>query len=192
MSNKNSGIWSIMLPLSVVILGAAYYIKMPAVRQAIDARTSVVHDLLGRFVAEPEVHVVKKETPPYIPSYAEPVREVPPAPRKVPVAMASVSTTPTPVPAPVPIPVAPAPPAAFDLQKLSSDHTLWPKKVALAKPATFPAVLNGKQVGSLVVPAGTETELVAIQNGKLGLKFNDGGAWLNVEDTDLIARVQSH
>jgi hypothetical protein len=84
-----------------------------------------------------------------------------------------------------------APPATgpLDLQAIASDRTKWPKKVVLTKAAAFPAVLNGKVVGSLTAPVGAEATLVSIKDNKVGLEFNGGGAWLPVDQTDLLARV---
>lgn len=179
--SKEHGIWNILLPLSVVFLGAAYYIKVPSVRQAIDARTDVPGDLLSRFIQKQETLVVKREPPPYTPI----PRDEPSMPRRSSEAVESAAPS-------TPPPATPAlAPAVFDLQKLSADPSRWPKKVALAKPATFAAMLNGKPVGSIVVPAGSEATLKAIQDGKLGLEFNGGGAWLAVEDTDLVKRVMA-
>jgi hypothetical protein len=84
---------------------------------------------------------------------------------------------------------APTPVPVFDLQKLSHDPSLWPKKVALKKEATFPAVVDGKVVGSVIAPAGVETNLKSIKDGKVGVEYQGGGAWLAVGDTDLEARV---
>ncbi len=72
---------------------------------------------------------------------------------------------PTPTPAPV-----------FDLQKLAREPARWPKKVALRKASTFPAVLNGKAIGSLVAPVGAEANLQAIRDGKVALVYQGGGA----------------
>jgi hypothetical protein len=90
-------------------------------------------------------------------------------------------------------PVAPAPatPRVFDLQQLARDPAHWPRKVTLKKPATFPAVVNGKVVGSLIAPTGAEANLKSIKDGKVGLEYQGGGAWLAVEDTDLAARVMA-
>lgn len=169
--SKEHGIWNILLPLSVVFLGVVYYIKVPSVRRAIDARTDVPRDLLGRFTSKPETMVGRREEPPHTPM----PRDEPFSPRRAP----GISVAPSPAPVP----------AAFDLQKLSADPSRWPKKVALTKPAKFSAMLNGKPVGSIMVPAGSEATLKAIQDGKLGLEFNGGGAWLKPEDTDIVARA---
>ena len=193
MSQKKSKIWSIALPLSVLFLGAAYYIKMPNVRQAVDARTPVVRNLLGRFVQEPvKVVVLQGEQDPL---FAKSKPAHPAVPEKAAPAPARQAPAQAPEPMPVPEPPAVAPPAplvpsAPDWPAIARDRSLWPKKVTLTQPATFPAVLNGKVVGSLVAPAGAEANLVAIKEDKVGLEFNGGGTWLPADQTDVLARVK--
>jgi hypothetical protein len=172
MSEKPSKFWTfIALPASLVVLLAAYYLRVPSVRQAIDSRTPIVRQVLGRFVpaSEDSEVVVKTERPAAAGPRPDPA---------VPVVGGSPAS-----------PAANARPAVFDLQSLARDRSLWPKKVRLTKPANFPAVLNGKVVGSLVAPAGSEANLLAIKDGKVGLEFQGGGTWLAVEDTDLQSRV---
>jgi hypothetical protein len=77
-----------------------------------------------------------------------------------------------------------------DLPKLAADRASWPKTVKLKKPREFPAVVDGKPVGKIKAPPGSETRLVAIQSGKLGLEFRGGGAWVAPEETDLSERMQ--
>ncbi len=195
MSKKKSGVWSIAMPLSVVFLAAVYYIKVPEVRKEVDARTPVVRNLLGRFVQETGTKVI------VLPPEQDPAFAKPKSTRMA--ESANAPATPAPmiakVPAPSVPPVAPPPvaepspapsAAAPDMSKIASDRTLWPKKVVLTKSATFPAVLNGKVVGTLVVPVGAEANVVSIKDDKIGLEFNGGGAWLPANQTDLIARVQ--
>ena len=50
-------------------------------------------------------------------------------------------------------------------------------------------MVDGKVVGSLKAPVGSETNLKAIKDGKVGVEYQGGGAWLAVGDTDLEARV---
>ena len=175
------------MPLSVVFLGAVYYIKMPEVRKAVDARTPIVHDFLGRFVQEPEtqVVVVKAERDPALAGTPARVPIATPAP------IVERSTEAEAPPGSSVTPVVPTPPRAVtDLPTIAADRTKWPKKVVLTKAATFPAVLNGKIVGTLVAPAGAEANVVQITNDKIGLEFNGGGAWVTVDQTDLFARLQ--
>ncbi len=184
------------MPLSVVFLAAVYYIKVPAFRNAVDERTTIVNGLLGRFVQESGTKVIvlrgeldpmfakSKEgrEPGQVPAVATPAPAITKGPEAVsptaPVAPVQASATPAPV--------------AADFQTIAADRTKWPKKVALTKAVTFPAVLNGKIVGSLVAPAGTEANLVQITGGKLGLEFNGGGASVPVGETDFLRRVQVH
>src|SRR5262249_777060 len=88
-------------------------------------------------------------------------------------------------------PAAPTPRPEFNLQQLAADPAQWPKKVSLKKATSFPAVVGGKVVGSLIAPAGSEANLKGIRDGQLGIEYQGGGAWLPVEDTDLKARVMA-
>ena len=174
MSHKSNKFWLCALPVSLLILAAAYYTKVPAARRFIDAHTSLGRQLFGSFVHD----TVIIETVP------RPARTVEQS-----AADAPRSSLADAKPAPVAIPATPTPRPVFDLQKLAGDPSLWPKKVTLKKAATFPAVVGGKVVGSLVAPAGAEANLKGIKEGKLGVEYQGGGAWLPAGDTDLEARV---
>ena len=167
MNTKSSKFWGFALPVSILILAAAYYIKVPAVRHAIDARTDVGKRFLGRFVQEPEVIELPTKKAPVITSNP---------------AGAPFASKPA-------IIEKPATPEPFDLQKLARNPALWPKKVALKKAANFPAVVNDKVIGNVTVPVGVEVNLKAIKDGKVGLEYQGGGAWLAVDDTDLATRA---
>jgi hypothetical protein len=183
MSKTNGGIWSIALPLSVLFLAAAYYVKVSEVRKEVDARTPLVRNLLGRFVPESGTRII------VMPGEQDPAFATSnPAPEPAPIRLAA---GPQPVIVPAPKAVLPAPAVVLSLEKIAADPSLWPKKVTLQKPAKFPAVLNGKIVGELVAPAGSEATLKLIRNDQVGLEFNGGGAWLPAAETDLIARVQA-
>lgn len=195
MSQKKSKIWSLALPLSVIALGAAYYIKMPEVRTWVDARTPIVRNLLGRYVQEPTKTIVMQGEQDPLVAASKPKRATPAPAPAVPVPPPAIVKAPEPVATPVP----PAPPkpepaepalSADDLQKIQSNPALWPKKVVLTKPGKFAAVLNGKIVGSLMAPEGSEANVMAIKDGKLGLEFNGGGGWLMPDQTDLATRVR--
>jgi hypothetical protein len=80
---------------------------------------------------------------------------------------------------------------AVDLPKLAADPTSWPKTVRLKKAREFPGVVDGKAVGKVIAPAGSETRLVAIQSGKLGLEFRGGGSWVSPDETDLSEQLQN-
>lgn len=170
MSHKPSTFWLFALPVSLVILAGAYYIRIPSARHFIDEHTSLGRTLFGSFVHD--TVIVEHKSAPGAGSSGNQTE----APWTSKPDVASVKATPTPVP-------------VFDLQKLSLDPSLWPKKVALKKEATFPAVVDGKVVGSVIAPAGVETNLKSIKDGKVGVEYQGGGAWLAVGDTDLESRV---
>ena len=175
MSHKSNKFWLCALPVSLLILAAAYYIKVPAARRFIDAHTSLGRQLFGSFVHD----AVIVETIP------RPARSA----ELSATADARRSSLADAKPAPAARPATPTPVPVFDLQKLAGDPSLWPKKVTLKKAVTFPAVVGGKVVGSLVAPAGAEANLKGIKEGKVGLEYQGGGAWLPVGDTDLEVRV---
>jgi len=170
MSHKPSTFWIFALPASLVILAAAYYIKIPSARAFIDAHTSLGRQLFGSFVHDTVVEIKpeKAEDP-----LALALNERGPA--------ANVKPAPA---APTPVPV-------FDLQKLARDPAHWPKKVALKKATEFPAVVNGKVVGNLIAPAGAEANLKMIRDGKVGVEYQGGGALVPLEDTDLAVRAMA-
>lgn len=159
--------WTGALLLSLVFLAAAYYIRVPTVRTAIDARAPWVNGFLGQFVEDSPVAVAPRPVPIEEP-LAAPERAEPTSPPK--------EKT--------------APPEIFDLRKLAADRAAWPVAVTLARATDFPAVVDGKVVGSVTAPKGAEVKLVTISGGKLGVDYQGGGAWLFVEETDLMARVQ--
>ena len=86
---------------------------------------------------------------------------------------------------------APAPaPVAMTFQTLAADPTSWPRTVRLKKAVQIPAVVGGKEVGKVTVNAGTEVKLARIQDGKVGIEYQGGGAWLTPEETDLMERAR--
>jgi len=78
---------------------------------------------------------------------------------------------------------------AFTIGTFEAHPESWPKTLALKKPCEFPAVLDGKKVGTVTAPAGSQVELVDVKNGRLGVKYQGGGAWLLPDATDLKQRV---
>jgi hypothetical protein len=180
------------MPLSVVFLAAVYYIKVAEFRKWVDERTPIAKNLLGRWVQESgtKVIVLKGEQ--------DPTFMKPKPPRDATVVKPLI--TPAPIakaPEPVAPPVAPVesntppPPVApaIDWQKLAANPSKWPKKVALTKPVKFPAVLNGRVVGSLVAPIGAEANLRQITGEKLGVEFNGGGALISADESDFLQRL---
>jgi hypothetical protein len=166
------------LPLALIVLASAYYIKMPDVRKTVDARVPWVGDLLGRFVQEPKIVVIgapapkPEEEPEPTSAKATPRAEV--AGPKI------VLSTPTP---------APSPRRIFDLKDLAGRRSDWPAKLMLTKATAFPAVTQGKVIGSLTAPSGSEVKLMTISGGRIGVEFQGGGAWVLAEDTDIVRRT---
>lgn len=160
--------WLFAFVCSLVLLAAAYYVTRPGMRTTVDAHAGWVRPILAPFIRE------SAETPPPEPRDAPPeeIVAVPPPPV---------------IPGPAAIP---APAEPFDLRKLAVNRAAWPKKVALTIEKDFPAVVDGKVIGSLKAPAGTEVDIVTISGGKIGVEYKGGGAWLFVEETDVIARTQ--
>jgi hypothetical protein len=92
---------------------------------------------------------------------------------------------------------APAPksftgPQGFDLAAFSAHPDSWPANIAIKTETVFPAVLNNKVVGSVRAPAGSQVHLMKVENGKLGVEYQGGGAWVKLEATDLVERVESN
>lgn len=161
--------WLFAFACSLVLLAAAYYVTSPSVRSVIDPRAPWAEKLLRPYVrnsGESTEDAVSESRPP--------------------AAVPSAGDTAPPAPA---VPSAPPEPEVFDLKKLAANKAAWPAKVAILKAHEFPAVVNGKKVGELIAPAGTEVGLVTISGGKLGVEYKGGGAWLFVEETDLATRA---
>ncbi len=177
MSSTKSKLWGLALPLSLVFLAGVYYIKIASFRGWVDARTAVPKQYLGQFVKDPEVRTIVVED-----EDGKPVRKAAPG--------ADAIADSAPVSPIVKPSTPPAPRVIPQWPQIASDPSLWPKKVVIKEDIKFPAVVNGKQVGSLVAPAGTEVNVKVIQNEKVGVEYRGGGAWLTVEQTDLIARAQ--
>ena len=85
---------------------------------------------------------------------------------------------------------APAPAVPMTFEKLAADPTAWPRTVRLKKAVQIPAVVGGKEVGKVMVNAGTEVNVARIQNGNVGIEYQGGGAWVKPEETDVMERVR--
>ena len=171
MSHKPNKFWLCALPVSLLILVGAYYIRVPSARRFIDAHTSLGRELFGSFVQRHRHCRITVKRPP------------------------AGGPTPTGISRGQCRSIAEPGPTSDARRRCSickswrAIPALWPKKVALKKATTFPAVVGGKVVGSLIAPVGAETNLKGIRDGKVGLEYQGGGAWVAVEETDLEARV---
>lgn len=83
-----------------------------------------------------------------------------------------------------------APSAPMTFEKLAADPTAWPRTVRLKKAVQIPAVVGGKEVGKVMVNAGTEVNVARIQNGNVGIEYQGGGAWVKPDETDVMERVR--
>jgi len=62
--------------------------------------------------------------------------------------------------------------------------------VKLRTTIEFPAVVNGKVIGKVQLPAGTEANLKLVKDTQLGLEYQGGGAWVPADATDLLDKVK--
>jgi hypothetical protein len=161
--------WLFAFVCSLVLLAGAYYVTSPSVRTVVDPRAPWAAKLLRPYVRNAD------ESADNVASESRPPAAAPSSGDTLPAAPA--------------VPSAPPEPEVFDLKKLAANKAAWPAKVAILKAHEFPAVVNGKKVGDLIAPAGTEVGLVTISGGKLGVEYKGGGAWLFVEETDLETRA---
>ena len=174
----------LVLVASLLLAGFVYYLKYPDFRAWVDTNAPVVKQVTGPVVAQWDAHF-------------SPAPVAAPAPVAEP-AKISAAATPEAAPQPAATPLAaiaeatPQPQSDIvDVAQLSQSRNEWPKLVSLKKIVEFPAVLDGKVVGTIKAPAGTQAQLVMIQGGKAGLEYQGGGAMVDIADTDLIERVQS-
>ncbi len=169
MKKTISKLWLLGPPISLLLVAAALYVKQPWARDMVDTHCPWIKESVGKYAPPFDVVFVgAPETPAAQPQVSAPV-------------IPSRGASPNAAPAVKP----------FDLQKVFADAALWPKTVVLKRPAEFPAVRNGRVIGSLKVPIGGEARVVKVTNGKVGLEYQGGGAWLVPGDTDFVERAQS-
>jgi len=111
----------------------------------------------------------------------------------VPVEEPTPEPTPEPAPEPAPeeIPVAtPTPRPALTLAEIVKDRTLWPKEVALTRTMQFPAIHDGKVIGSISRPAGTILPVRSIGLEAIEVIANKQVSRVPVVLTDLLVRVE--
>jgi hypothetical protein len=84
-----------------------------------------------------------------------------------------------------------APKPAPALEQIVANRALWPKEVILKKQTIFPAVVNGKEVGKITLPAGITVQIYKIEPDRVAVIYKGGGAWVQVAETDLLERVRA-
>jgi hypothetical protein len=162
-----------IIPLMVVVLIAAYFLKVPSVPKAITERGPWASGVVGRYV-DKEVAVTQLPAP-----KASDVSAGIPTPMPKPTVLDVQKIPSTPAPATTP----------FDVRDFAMKRAQWPKTVALTKATEFPVVAKGKVLGYLEAAVGTEVKLLTISGGKLAVEYQGGGAWVFAEETDIASKT---
>jgi len=176
MDDQPSKLWNVALLLSLLLLAGVAYYRFAPVREVVDAKCPWIKEQLAkqgiRFTETGEIATT-------------------PAPADSSSPAASNATSPS-KPG-----TASAPAKPMNIAQIAANRSLWPKAVKIKKTTEFPAVSNGKEIGKLNVPAGTEVKLISLTADKVGVAYspdgamsNAGGTWLLVAETDLLERVQ--
>ena len=152
-------------PISLMLLAITLYVKYSDVRSFVDRTCPWVKNNIGRYA--PAFPVEPKPEPPSV--------EFQPAPSRPTAAVAA-----TPVPAPKP----------FNLATVCAEAGRWPKSVAIKKAVEIPSVIGGNVVGKLRLTAGCEVHVASVRDGKVGIEYRGGGAWLDLESTDFVERAR--
>jgi hypothetical protein len=171
-------LWAFGPLVSILLLVVAYYLKVPAFREAVNARIPWAKEHLSQFVPPPEVIIIRDPPKPTIPPLpAEPPPLRPAAAEQVP----KISP---------PVPGAKNHDDRITMQDFMANPSLWPKTVRLRRATEFPAVLDGKVIGRIRAPAGTEARLVIVKDQQVGVEFRGGGAWVAIGETDLMEKAK--
>jgi hypothetical protein len=176
--------WMVALVAALVFCGFAYYLKYPDIRPMVDEKAPFVKQIAGSLIARWD----SAHAPEQAPDGTAPAAKTSPSPAS----LTDILTTATPAPAATAAAATPQPqPDQVDLQKLSQTRAEWPKFVSLKTKVDFPAVMDGKIVGTVQAPVGTQAVLLLIKDGKLALEYQGGGAMVPANQTDLIERVRA-
>ncbi len=73
---------------------------------------------------------------------------------------------------------------------LAARTELWPREVTLTAALPVPLIIDGKNVGTASLPAGTRLTLNKVEGQKAHLTFNGSATVTEVANTDLLARAQ--
>jgi hypothetical protein len=157
--SNNSGLYFLFFALIIIGLGVAYA-RLPAFRGIADAKAPWFKEKVGHYLVSS-----KPGDAPDAPGGGDA-----PAPGGTAPDGANQS-------------------APFTIATFEAHPESWPKTLALKKPTEFPAVLDNKKVGTVTAPAGAQVHLVDVKNGRLGVEYQGGGAWLMPDATDLKTRI---
>lgn len=193
---KSSKLWRLALVFALLALAVASYVKIEPFRKIVDEKIPALKERLsqhgislGKAAPTPaaeERPVAKTTPPPTKTTHEEPAPQQATEPA-VPETAAPVTATPASDGQSRPGP----------MEQLVANHALWPKTVRLKQQTVFPAVVDGRQVGDIALPAGTEVKLVQVQNEKIGVAYSPdgrlsslGGTYLKPGQTDLLEQVR--
>jgi len=179
MNNQLSKLWILGPPFAILVSAFVYYAMFPSMRTWVDARSPWIRDHIGSRLPPRDDDSGGRESAAQANARRREAEE-----------RAAAAQTMPPSPVATPKPSFVGPDGAVDLSRLAGDRAAWPKTVRLKAAREFPAVVNGKKVGTIAAPAGSEASLVAIQAGKLGVEFKGGGAWVDPAETDLPVRLR--
>lgn len=98
------------------------------------------------------------------------------------------ASTPEPPPSAEPTPA----PAPLEIADLARQPQLWPKQVLLVAPVRFNVIMQGKAMGSILVPARRPVILRKINpDGTVEIQYQSNTAITKHQDTDLLPRARA-
>jgi len=178
--DESSAFWKLALVVSLLFLAGIQYYKSPAFRGWTDEKCPWIKEQLAKYDIKFDEPAAASDSAPAgsTASAAAPSNKN------------SASGNPSVI-------VQKKPESSADWAKIAANPAAWPKTVRLKKTTVFPAVMDGKEIGKVNVPAGTEVKLMQMKDDKLGLAYspnglaaNSGGAWVSAQDTDMAERIQ--
>ena len=125
---------------------------------------------------------------PAAPETDEPVQEPPAEPAGMETEEPELAAQPEPEPI-VEAVVEPLRPEDIDLGEVSANPDDWPSVVTLVKARDFPAMFNGKVVGSIRVPAGAPLKLAQVTPTVLRIEYKGVQHTIPESSTDLRQRI---
>jgi hypothetical protein len=105
---------------------------------------------------------------------------IPVKPQEVLISSSNIDAMPAQIPSVMPL---------LDMADLEKHPDRWISPIRLTKPLVFPAISNGRSVGSVEAPAGSAVELISVTGGKLRLRYVNGEILAPVDFTDLASQI---
>ena len=180
--------WGTALIAVLVATPYVYYFKIASMRASVDKKIPQFKAFNEKIVALSNQRLFPVATDRQSPSVAAatpataatpaPVAQEPAVETPVAMAVAQVESQPT-------------RPQTLDLAELSRSRAKWPKTILLKKSMEFPAVFNGKVIGKVKTPPGTEARVIAVKADGIQVDYRGGDLIVQVADTDLLQRVMA-